>query len=154
MPNRILKESICTSDTLAQLTAEEERLFYRLIVQADDWGRFDGRAQVIRAACFPLQLDDITTDDVESWLHRLADVGLIRFYTVDGRRYLYFATWHKHQQKRAKHSKWPEPPSDGEHSNSSDITCNQPIAYVPEKRESRNEKRETTDETRARAREA
>src|SRR5690606_19853196 len=68
--------------------------------------------------------------------------------------YLYFVTWEKHQQKRAKHSKYPDPPSDGERSNSYDITCNQPIAYAPEKRESRNENRDTTDETRARAREA
>lgn len=44
MPNRMIKESICTSETLAQLTPEEERLFYRLLVNADDFGRFDGRA--------------------------------------------------------------------------------------------------------------
>src|SRR5690606_23451926 len=105
------KESICTSETLAQLTAEEERLFYRLIVQADDWGRFDGRPQVILAACFPLQLDRITSADVEAWLQRLVDVGLIRFYYAEGRRYLEFVTWERHQQKRAKYSKYPHPPS-------------------------------------------
>ena len=35
MPSRILKESICTSESLAYLSAEAEVLFYRLIVKAD-----------------------------------------------------------------------------------------------------------------------
>ena len=35
MPNRIIKETICTSDTIDLLNAEEERLFYRLLVNAD-----------------------------------------------------------------------------------------------------------------------
>lgn len=39
MPNRILKESITTSETLDSLSAEEERLFYRLLVICDDYGR-------------------------------------------------------------------------------------------------------------------
>ena len=38
MPNRILKESICTSESLVGLSAEAEVLFYRLIVKADDFG--------------------------------------------------------------------------------------------------------------------
>ena len=151
MPNRIIKESICSSETLDQLTAEEERLFYRLLVQADDFGRFDGRAQIILAACFPLRVHEITVEQVETWLQRLADVGLIRFYHVDGRRYLYFATRDKHQQKRAKRSKWPEPPAADERVSSFDINCNQTIAYAPEKRESRNEKRETRQTDHARA---
>ena len=43
MPNRILKESIRTSDTIGELSWFEEVLFYRLIVSCDDYGRFDGR---------------------------------------------------------------------------------------------------------------
>ena len=157
MPNRMIKESICTSETLAQLTPDEERLFYRLLVNADDFGRFDGRAAVVLAACFPLQLDRITVNDVEVWLQKLASVDLIRFYEVGGRRYLYFPTWDKHQRKRAQHSKYPAPPSDDRHVT---VTCPSRDGHATdtccsrnEKRESRNEKRETTDETRARARE-
>ena len=37
MPSRILKESICTSESLAYLSAEAEVLFYRLIVKVDDF---------------------------------------------------------------------------------------------------------------------
>lgn len=111
MPNRIIKESICTSDTLAQLTAEEERLFYRLLVQVDDYGRFDGRAAIVLASCFPLLLNEIAVDKIEAWLQRLAEVGLIKFYHVDGRRYLYVTKWSKHQTPpRANKSKYPAPP--------------------------------------------
>lgn len=118
MPNRIIKESICTSDTIDKLSAEEERLFYRLIVQADDFGRFDGRPAVVLAGCFPLRVHEISIEQVETWLQALADADLIRFYWVDGRRYIYFTTWDKHQQKRAKRSKYPEPPAADEHTQS------------------------------------
>ena len=50
MPNRIIKESICTSDTIDQLSPEEEIFFYRLIVNCDDYGRMDARPQILRAS--------------------------------------------------------------------------------------------------------
>lgn len=149
MPNRILKETICTSDTINELTADEERMFYRLLVQADDFGRFDGRATIIRSSCFPLRVDSVSDADVERWLQRLAEVDLIRFYHVDGRRYLHFTTWDKHQQRRAKHSKYPQPPpqdSTYQHVISDDINGKHPPAYVPEESRIENrgiEKRQT-----------
>ena len=124
MPNRILKESICTSETIDSLTAEEERFFYRLLVQCDDYGRMDGRPQVIRAKCFPLKVDEITNQQVTSWLQSLVRVDLIRMYEVDGRPYLQVTTWERHQQVRAKKSRYPQPP-DGtcNHMISDDIKC-------------------------------
>ena len=50
MPNRILKESVCTSDSIDSLSWFEECLFYRLIVNCDDYGRFDGRVAVIKSS--------------------------------------------------------------------------------------------------------
>ena len=55
MPNRILKESICTSDSIDSLSWFEECLYYRLIVNCDDFGRFDGRTAVIKNRLFPLK---------------------------------------------------------------------------------------------------
>ena len=48
MPNRIIKESVCRSDSIDSLSWFEEVLFYRLIVVCDDYGRFDGRPGVSR----------------------------------------------------------------------------------------------------------
>lgn len=107
MPNRILHERICVSETIAELTAEEERFFYRLMVQCDDYGRFDGRPAVLRARCFALQLDTVTDEDVARWMSRLEQVGLAVTYVVDGRAFLRVTTWKRYQQTRAKRSKFP-----------------------------------------------
>lgn len=142
MPNRILHERICVSETIARLTSDEERFFYRLIVQCDDYGRFDGRASVIRARCFALQLDEVADEDVARWLGVLEGVGLVETYTVDGRDFLRVTTWERYQQTRAKRSKFPAP---GGGSQESASTCNQVPAYVPVSgiRESRIENRES-----------
>src|SRR5690606_32767207 len=62
-----------------------------------------------------------------------------------------FVTWERHQQKRAKYSKYPHPPANDGGQQTLDSNCNHVPAIVPEKRETRNEKRDTrqTDETRA-----
>jgi hypothetical protein len=109
MPTRYLKESICTSDNLAQLSANAERLWYRLIVKVDDFGRFDARIAVIRAGCFPLQLDGISEGDVSKWLTELQRAGLVLLYSVDNRPYLEIVTFSKHNHPRAKVSKCPAP---------------------------------------------
>lgn len=107
MPNRIIKESIRTSDSINQLKPIEEILFYRLIVSCDDYGRFDGRSAIIKGACFPLK--DITVKDIEKALLNLSTVGMIILYKVDGKPYLQLTNWEQHQTIRAKKSKYPEP---------------------------------------------
>ena len=37
MPSRIIKESITTSESLSEVSADAERLFWRLVVKADDF---------------------------------------------------------------------------------------------------------------------
>ena len=46
MPNRIIKESICTSENIAALSMGAEVLFYHLIVKADDYGVYFGNEQI------------------------------------------------------------------------------------------------------------
>lgn len=153
MPNRIIKESICTSDNLNELTPEEEIFFYRLMVNCDDFGRMDARPQILLAKCFPLRVHTISSEDIEQYLQALAQQDLIILYEVEEKPYLQMTTWDKHQQKRAKHSKFPPPPTVDSNPSvndidlkSSDIKCNQVQSNVPEKRESRIEKRESRNE--------
>ena len=108
MPNRIIKESICTSDSVDQLSWFEEVLFYRLIVNCDDFGRFDGRTAVIKNRLFPLK-DNLTIKSVEIAINKLASAGLVALYVFEGKPYLYLPTWNEHQTIRAKRSKYPEP---------------------------------------------
>lgn len=108
MPNRILKNSICTSDTIDQLSWFEEAVFYRLIVNCDDYGRMDGRPKILKSMLFPLK-DRLSVKDVENAVQKLADVGCVGLYTVKGKPYLYLPAWESHQNIRAKKSKYPEP---------------------------------------------
>lgn len=117
MPNRILRESICTSDTIDKLSWFEEVLYYRLIVNCDDFGRFDGRTVVIKNRLFPLK-DNLTLKTVEAALHGLANAGLVALYEFEGRRFLCLPTWGKYQTQRAKVSKYPAQ-SDGTPSDAS-----------------------------------
>jgi uncharacterized phage protein (TIGR02220 family) len=127
LPNRILKESICTSDNLDRLSPEQEVLFYRLVVHCDDFGRFDGRPRVIRAACFPLK-DEVTPEMVVEWLSSLVAAELVRVYEVAGKPYIQFVTWDRHQQIRAKRSKFPDPNAAPQ---ASDSGCRHSPADVP-----------------------
>ena len=125
MPTRYLKESIKTSDSIDQLSWFEEVLFYRLIVSVDDYGRFDGRAAVIKNMLFPLK-EKITVESVERAIVKLASVHLIDLYVVDNKRFLQLPTWTTHQTTpRAKSSKYPAP-SEAENESAEHLhsTCN------------------------------
>jgi uncharacterized phage protein (TIGR02220 family) len=131
MPNRIIKESICTSNNLNNLKPEEEIFFYRLLVNCDDFGRMDGRIQIIRAKCYPLKLDLIKEKDIEKWIDTLLREQLIQLYVVNNLAYIQMKTWEKHQQIRAKKSKYPSIDEGKILLKSSDIKLYQKIAYVP-----------------------
>lgn len=127
MPNRILRESICVSDSIDKLSWFEEVLYYRLIVNCDDFGRFDGRTAVIKNRLFPLK-DNITLKTVEAALHGLANAGLVTLYEFEGRRFLCLPTWSKYQTQRAVRSKYPAPENILQ---SDEIICKQVQADVP-----------------------
>ena len=107
MPNRIIKESICTSEEVEQLNAFQETVFYRLIVNCDDFGRMDARAKILKSKLFPLK--DVRVETIEAALEALASAELVILYEVDGKPFLQMKTWGKHQQIRAKKSKYPAP---------------------------------------------
>lgn len=107
MPNRILKESVCTSDNLDALTPFQETFFYRLIVNCDDFGRMDARPKILAAKLFPLKR--IRPGEVEKALAALAEAELVILYQVGGRPFLQMRSWERHQQIRAKMSRYPAP---------------------------------------------
>lgn len=123
MPNRIIKETICTSEEIDALTVDQECFFYRLMVVVDDFGTMDARPAILKARCYPLK--SIDNNCVQALLLALRDVGLVQIYEVDGRPYLHVKNWAKHQQIRAKTSKYPMPPI------AVDINCNQAQSNVP-----------------------
>ena len=109
MPDRIIRESICTSETLNRLSDFEERFWHRLIVNCDDYGRFDARPAILKGRLFPL-MDGKTQRNMQDALHKLASVGLVELYESEGKPFLRVVTWDKYQRIRAKRSKFPGPP--------------------------------------------
>lgn len=109
MPNRWIRESARTSKNLNEVSDFAERLFWRLITTADDYGRFLACGSIVRAACFPL-MDTIRVEKVEKAIAELNAHKLIDLYEVGDRRYGCFLKWFEHQGKpRSEKSKYPDP---------------------------------------------
>lgn len=129
MPNRLLRESITTSETVNELSAEEEVFFYRLIVVCDDYGYMDARPAILKARCFPLR--EVSHKSIIKWLATLSRLDFITLYEHDGRPYLAVKKWEDHQRIRNQHAKYPAPTDDNSRSIDSK---SQPVAVacVPE----------------------
>ena len=108
MPNRIIKESIHGSEKLNTLTDFQYRLWVGLITYVDDYGRGDARPAIIKGTVFPLR-DRVTAKDIQEALLALAGAGCVGLYEVDGKPYLYFPNWERHQRIQTKKSKYPAP---------------------------------------------
>lgn len=123
MPNRILKESICTSENIDQLTPFQETFFYRLMVNCDDYGRMDARPKVLSSKLFPLR--DIRINQITDALRALSSAELVVLYEENGHPFLQMITWDRHQTIRAKKSKYPAPDSTCKQMNADEIICKQ-----------------------------
>lgn len=121
MPNRIIKESIRTSKDINSLTDFQFRVWAYLITYVDDYGRGSADPELLKGLVFPRR-KGVTEKQIEEVLAVLSNSGMIALYEVDGEPYFYFTAWDKHQQIRAKKSKFPEPLI------SDDIICNQLIS--------------------------
>ena len=108
MPNRIIKESLCSSEKIASLSDFEFRLWVGLITQVDDAGRGDARPAIIKGRVFPFR-ERLSIKDIDAALQALAAKGCVSLYTVDGKPYFLFPGWVKHQRVRDCKPKYPEP---------------------------------------------
>src|SRR5690348_13057104 len=109
MPNRLLREGICTSELINMLESEEEVMFYRLLVVCDDYGYADARPAILKAQCFPLK-DSVKPADIERWLSALAGKSLIARYRKDGKPFLAVSKW---EQRVRSRQRFPGPTDDG-----------------------------------------
>lgn len=122
MPNRIIKESICTSDTVDCLSWFEEVFFYRLMVNVDDYGRLDARPAILKARMFPLKTN-VSEKTIAETLSKLESAGLLRTYSVNEKLFLALITWSEHQTIRNLKSKYPSP--DDADNTAIEINCKQ-----------------------------
>lgn len=111
MPTRMLREGILTSEPVSLLSWPAEVFYRRLMSAVDDFGRYYAKPELLRAICYPLQLDKVGNPDIAKWLGETQKTGLVRVYAVSGKEFLEIVNFR--QQVRAKHgSKYPAPPAD------------------------------------------
>lgn len=106
MPRRMIRDGILTSYRIDRLDAAGERFYFRLMLVADDYGRFSADPRILRSSVFPLK-DDVRTADITRWLAACDEAGLLRLYNVGGKEYLEILDFR--QAIRAKESKYPHP---------------------------------------------
>ena len=91
------------------ISADAERLLIRLIMKADDYGRFHAEPRLLKAQCFPL-IDNLRPNDLTRWLDELSTRQLILRYEADGRSTLAIVNY----GQRLKKSVAKFPPFPGE----------------------------------------
>lgn len=122
MPDRIVRVGILTSDAVNSLSWAGEVFYRRLMSVVDDFGRYDGRTSVLRAALYALKVDRVSEPDIGKWIRECEEAGLVRRYTVDSKPFLELPKFG--QKVRAAKSKWPGPPTSAN-------TCQQMSADAP-----------------------
>lgn len=117
---RAIYPDICTSRSVAACSIEAQLLFDRLLAQADDQGRLEGDAAVIKSLCVPL-VDTIPARTIGRGSHRFVGIDellaeleaeeLVIRYSVGRSRLVQVLTWWRWQQgmRRAYPSRWPAP---------------------------------------------
>lgn len=96
MPDRILRESIRTSESINQLTAFEETFFYRMMVSCDDQGYMVANPKALANICFPLK--DVRESQIKDALRALSSAELVSFFKQDdGKLFVRLTTWDKYQ---------------------------------------------------------
>lgn len=110
MPKRMLRDWT-DSIPVNTLSVHAERFFVRLIMKADDYGRFHASPKLIRSFLFPLLVDTIRDTDCTRWLAECEKAGLLRCYQdAAGKPLLEIVNFG--QRMRESRPKFPSPPDD------------------------------------------
>jgi len=87
---RFIEKKICIDKTVNELSCFESMLgFTWLITHLDCDGRTYGDPAVVRSFVFPRR-NDITIEQMTSFIQEWHDAGLIIWYEVNGDKYIYF----------------------------------------------------------------
>lgn len=122
MPNRVIKDSIWSSPSLAQMSEAAQDHWPRWLLLADDWGCFNADADVIKGTVYPKR-KKITVKRIEVLSAEYYAAGKLFLWSEGGRVWGFFTSFGKHHPnfcnsthvdgdgKQVRHKrKTPEPP--------------------------------------------
>lgn len=102
MPTRILRDGILSSRHVAALSDSAEILYRRLMSVVDDYGRFEADIDLIRARCFPLQLETWKNPRILKALAELSASPLVTVYYGGGKQLLQINNFGQRTQSKPK----------------------------------------------------
>lgn len=102
MANRLLFDSLLTSQRWNDLGHAAQNFYVRLMLVVDDFGAFDGRESVIANACYPTQ-----RVDVSELLAALHAAELITRYSNAGKPFVAIMRWQNEVRGKRR---FPAPP--------------------------------------------
>lgn len=87
MPGIFVREGYLESSRVAALFNDPaaERFYFHLLIVADEDGTFDADPVILRNRCFPA-VENLRSSEVEAWVTACVDAGLLRLFTVDGKK--------------------------------------------------------------------
>ena len=105
---RTVKPELPQDEVVGSVSRDARLCWILLFTVADDEGRFRAHPALLAGQLFPY--DNLTVDQVESWLTELDAAGLVRRYRVKGQTYGTIPGWEKHQVIQHKgQSRIPSP---------------------------------------------
>lgn len=105
MPNTLIREGYLDSDKVSALADFDDRVFFRILIAADDAGRTDGRADKLRSVLFPTR-ENVRGADIEKSVSRLIQAGLLSRWAWDGKPVVQVMRWQR--RSGAQFSKYPD----------------------------------------------
>lgn len=109
MPTRLLHESFCVSDSVAECSPKAQDALPRFLLYADNFGCFKVIPDAILGRLWSRR-KDVKVRDVLLWLVEYVEVGMVQLYEVQGQLYAAFLTWDKHQRVRNELKRQNPPP--------------------------------------------
>lgn len=96
MPTRrMIEPAIWQSESIGRLTIRQRLMFIGMFSNADDQGRLRASAPVIRSMIFPF--DDISIEDIETDILKIASENCIMLYGSNGSRFAQVINWWVYQ---------------------------------------------------------
>lgn len=146
MPQRLLRDWT-DSERVNQLSAQAEVFFVRLIMKADDYGRYYGSPQLLKSYLYPLR--DVRLADITRLIAECVKAGLIVEYGTAAKRYIAILNFGQRLRLRGD-SKFPPPDVDAGQlpdtcpTHDGHMTDTRPPEARSEKREARSVKHTTS----------
>jgi len=95
MSNRVIKDSIWTSPTLAKLPNYIQDQWPRWLLMADDWGCFNADPQIIKGLIYPKRNESI--NKIIKIKNAFKEAGLLFIWNNSEREWGLFVSWNNHQ---------------------------------------------------------